>query len=91
MEDLVGAMAKGCKPREAFRVGAEHEKFGYRKGSFAPIPYDGETGIHALLTGLMRFGWTGVHAATAWLLSVPLIVAAVYFPLRPALRRVSTK
>ena len=61
MEDLVGAMAKGCKPREAFRVGAEHEKFGYRKGSFAPIPYDGETGIHALLTGLMRFGWTGVY------------------------------
>ena len=40
---------------------------------------------------MARFGWTGVHAATAWLLSVPLIVAAVYFPLRPALRRLSTK
>ena len=61
MDDLVAAMARGCKPREAWRVGAEHEKFGYRKGSFAPIPYEGETGIHALLTGLMRFGWTGVY------------------------------
>ncbi len=36
---------------------------------------------------LTRFGWTGVHAASAWVLSVPLIVAAIYFPLRPVLRR----
>ena len=38
---------------------------------------------------LHRFAWTGVHAATAWLLSVPLIVTAIYFPLRPALRRLT--
>jgi hypothetical protein len=36
-----------------------------------------------------RFGWTGVHAATAWLLSVPLIVAALYYALRPAMRRLA--
>ena len=36
---------------------------------------------------LERFGWTGVHAATAWLISVPLIVALVYYPLRPVMRR----
>ena len=36
---------------------------------------------------LQRFGWTGVHAATAWLLSVPLIIAALYYATRPALRR----
>lgn len=35
----------------------------------------------------VRFGWTGVHAATAWLLSVPLIVAPLYCLLRPLLRR----
>lgn len=40
---------------------------------------------------LQRFGLTGVHAATAWLLSVPFIVAALYFPLRPVLRRVAQK
>ena len=39
---------------------------------------------------LQRFGWTGVHAATAWALSVPFIVAAIYFPLRPVLRRLAT-
>lgn len=36
---------------------------------------------------LQRFGWTGVHAATAWLLSVPLLVGGLYFALRPWLRR----
>lgn len=40
---------------------------------------------------LQRFGWTGVHAATAWLLSVPLILAAIYFPLRPVLRKFSRR
>lgn len=38
---------------------------------------------------LQRFGWTGVHAATAWVLSVPLIVGGLYFPLRPFLRRLA--
>jgi uncharacterized protein (DUF2062 family) len=28
---------------------------------------------------LQRFGWTGIHAATAWALSAPLIVAAIIF------------
>jgi hypothetical protein len=36
---------------------------------------------------LQRFGWTGVHAATAWIISVPVIVAALYYPLRPVMRR----
>ena len=36
---------------------------------------------------LQRFGWTGVHAVTAWALSVPFIIAGLYFGLRPLLRR----
>lgn len=38
---------------------------------------------------MQRFGWTGVHAFTAWLFSVPLIVAGLYFSVRPALRRLA--
>jgi glutamate--cysteine ligase len=57
---LAGALAKGCKPVADFRIGAEHEKFGFYTGSLAPVPYDGSNGVHALLTGLMRFGWTPV-------------------------------
>lgn len=34
-----------------------------------------------------RFGWAGVHAFTAWLLTAPLVLAAVYFAVQPALRR----
>ena len=40
---------------------------------------------------LQRFGWTGVHAGTAWTLSVPFIIAAIYFPLRPVLRRLAMR
>jgi len=38
---------------------------------------------------LQRFGWTGVHAATAWALSAPAIVAGLYYALRPGLRRLA--
>jgi hypothetical protein len=40
---------------------------------------------------VQRFGWTGVHAATAWLISVPLIVATLYYALRPVLRRLAVR
>jgi uncharacterized protein (DUF2062 family) len=36
---------------------------------------------------LQRFGWAGAHALTAWMLTTPLLVGAVYFGLRPLLRR----
>jgi uncharacterized protein (DUF2062 family) len=40
---------------------------------------------------LGRFGWAGVHAFTAWLLTAPLLVAALYFPLRPILRAAAVR
>ncbi len=36
---------------------------------------------------LQRFGWAGVHALTAWVLTAPLLIAAIYFATRPVLRR----
>jgi glutamate--cysteine ligase len=63
-EDLAGWFAVGSKPRSAFRVGAEHEKFVFRVGSHAPVPYDGPAGIRALMEGLERFGWSGTYEAT---------------------------
>jgi glutamate--cysteine ligase len=62
-EDLAGWFAAGGKPTADFRVGAEHEKFVFRTGSHAPVPYDGDRGIRALLEGLMRFGWAGTYEA----------------------------
>jgi glutamate--cysteine ligase len=62
-EDLAGWFAEGAKPPSEFRVGAEHEKFVFRLADNAPVPYEGPAGIHALLEGLMRFGWRGDYEA----------------------------
>ena len=61
LADLAAYLAGGAKAPTDFRVGAEHEKFGFRVGSWAPVPYYGDKGIEALLKGLMRFGWEGVY------------------------------
>jgi glutamate--cysteine ligase len=60
-EDLVEYFAKGEKPESAWRVGAEHEKFGFKLGTLERPGYDGPSGIKAMLEGLMRFGWKGVY------------------------------
>jgi uncharacterized protein (DUF2062 family) len=39
----------------------------------------------------VRFGLTGVHAATAWAISVPVILAGLYFPLRGIMRKVAAR
>lgn len=40
---------------------------------------------------LERFGTSGLHAATAWLIAAPLIGAALYFALQPLLRALSNQ
>ncbi len=61
---LAEYLAAGCKPRDAWRIGTEHEKFGYCHDTLAPIPYDGPRSVRAVLEGLRdRFGWTPVEEA----------------------------
>lgn len=40
---------------------------------------------------LRQFGWAGIHAFTAWALTAPLLFAAIYWPLRPVLRRLARR
>jgi uncharacterized protein (DUF2062 family) len=40
---------------------------------------------------LHRFGWAGVHAFTAWLLTAPLLIWIIYRGTRPVLRRLASK
>ena len=65
IEAMAAHLAKGCKPADQWRVGAEHEKFSFRLGTNAPIDYlpdsEGRGGVLALMTGLMRFGWAGIY------------------------------
>ncbi len=58
--ELVEYLESGCKPASEWRIGTEHEKFVFQKGTLLPAPYDGEWGIRALLEGLKRFGWKAV-------------------------------
>jgi glutamate--cysteine ligase len=61
LEAMAGFLAQGCKPRTEFRVGAEHEKFLFRTGSYEAIPYEGPDGVFALLSGLKGFAWEDVR------------------------------
>jgi glutamate--cysteine ligase len=54
-------MQDGCKPKSDWRIGTEHEKFGYLTDSLAPLPYAGARSISALFAGLERFGWAPVR------------------------------
>ena len=60
-DQLVSVMSVGAKPRDQWRVGAEHEKFGFDKSTLRRPAYEGPNGIHAMLTGLQRFGWAPVE------------------------------
>ena len=57
-EQLAEYLESGCKPRDAWRIGTEHEKFGYCKDTLRPIPYEGERSVLAVLEGLRDgHGW----------------------------------
>ncbi len=61
-EQLAEYLASGCKPRPAWRIGTEHEKFGYVKETLAPLPYEGRCSVRAVLEGLRdQFGWKPIQ------------------------------
>ncbi|THG18458.1 hypothetical protein TEA_009665 [Camellia sinensis var. sinensis] len=54
-EDLVAYLASGCKPKEKWRIGTEHEKFGFESETLRPMKYEQ---IAELLNGIAeRFDW----------------------------------
>ena len=60
-DQLIAWFEQGCKPRDAWRIGTEHEKFGFHPEDLSPVPYEGPRGIRALLEGLHeRYGWEPV-------------------------------
>ena len=60
-DQLAGYLESGCKPPEDWRIGTEHEKFGFVKSTLEPLPYDGPCSIRAMLEGLRdEFGWSPI-------------------------------
>jgi glutamate--cysteine ligase len=61
---LAEYLAQGAKPKAEWRIGTEHEKFGFLTDTHAPLPYDGPRSISALFRGLEeRFGWAPIEEA----------------------------
>jgi glutamate--cysteine ligase len=57
-DQLVERLASGGKPKAAWRVGTEHEKFGFYRADHSPVPYEGERGIRRLLEAMEGLlGW----------------------------------
>ena len=61
-EDLAEMLESGNKPKADWRLGTEHEKFGFLTDTNLPLPYAGPRSISALFAGLEAgFGWTPVR------------------------------
>ncbi|MDM7933375.1 glutamate--cysteine ligase [Tabrizicola sp.] len=59
---LAEYMESGSKPQDEWRIGAEHEKFGWLTDTRQPLPYAGARSISAIFDGLIaRHGWTPVR------------------------------
>ena len=61
-DQLAAMMESGNKPKSEWRLGTEHEKFGYLTDSLAPLPYEGPRSIRAIFEALRdRFNWTPIE------------------------------
>jgi glutamate--cysteine ligase len=57
-DELVAYLEAGSKPKSEWRIGTEHEKFGFYRQGHGPVAYGGERGIRVLLETLHeRFCW----------------------------------
>jgi glutamate--cysteine ligase len=56
--DLIETLARGSKPKSAWRIGTEHEKHVFHRNPLRPVAYSGAHGVHALLDGVAKqTGW----------------------------------
>jgi len=60
-DQLVAPMAAGEKPRDAWRIGTEHEKLVYSRKDFHAPSYDEPGGIRDILMALTEYGWEPVE------------------------------
>jgi glutamate--cysteine ligase len=59
--ELVEYMEAGSKPKTDWRIGTEHEKFGFLWDGLKPLPYEGKASVRTMLEGLRdRFGWESI-------------------------------
>ncbi|MAU40774.1 MAG: glutamate--cysteine ligase [Kordiimonas sp.] len=60
-DQLIDYIAAGEKPRGAWRIGTEHEKFGFRMDDRQPLTYEGARGVRAILEAMRdRYNWVPI-------------------------------
>lgn len=60
--ELVEWFEQGNKPKADWRIGTEHEKFGFTWSDLNPLPYEGDASIKSMLEGLRdRFDWSPIE------------------------------
>jgi glutamate--cysteine ligase len=58
---LAELLESGNKPKADWRIGTEHEKFGWLTDTRQPLPYAGDRSVSALFAGLQaQHGWTPI-------------------------------
>jgi glutamate--cysteine ligase len=62
LDQLTAYFATGEKSEDKFRIGTEHEKFGFALADHTPLPHkaDGPS-VEKMLSGLERFNWEPVR------------------------------
>ena len=61
-DDLVAFLESGSKPRADWRIGTEHENFGFTWDELKPLPFEGERSISAILQAMSDdFGWEPIE------------------------------
>ncbi len=58
---LIEYLESGSKPESDWKLGTEHEKFGFTRDDLRPLEYDGDRSIRAILSGLQAYGWQPVE------------------------------
>ncbi len=62
--ELAATLSAGCKGPDDFRIGTEHEKFGFFVKDLTPIPYNGKRGVKTVLEGMEGLlGWERIEDA----------------------------
>lgn len=63
VEQCIDWIREGERKPQGFLLGLEHEKFLYPTGGSAPVPYEGPSGVGALLDALTPQGYTPFREA----------------------------
>jgi len=58
IDELAGWFRARERPRADWKVGIEHEKLVLRAGTLEPVPYEGPSGVGAILGAFERYGYT---------------------------------